>query len=560
VYKITVLLFVTVLARGCDSKIVVDKVDHGAAVPANGVIYALPTTVTRVQVKVDKATATGAPYSPFAAIFAPDGDPLCKYEKIDEDSYQKCLAGQDSYSLQQGATISTYGVPDPEEVFLVRFEGKGAIDQSLSMTLNETGLLSAASSQVTNRTSDIVLSGLKLVTGLGIKAALGFAGPGKSPTDCGPGSIAQDKWIVPELVKGGPNSAAALIKTYCGIKREDRKKFPVVRRPDGTYSGDVVAIRFADEDGKVIRKTFQQLLAEAVEAHADDVDGLIGARLNILQANGQIFEPAALLTRIEAEISQNLTKLFIGTKKTVTWEGSLDLRNLPKGPCDLNDRSNPTCNDLNDQSKGSLVDVLRINEQKGICVTSELAPDSKPIPKKFALLAGAACSNAPAVKMRLNFYPHSDAQLFTRITSVEGSERSFRYRIPAQVEAVLCDATAAGSRCDNDKKTYGSAIFSVAQLGTIISLPATRHSKSLTYELALIESTGALKTIKLNAAGGLDAATIDALSGMAGSVIEARQKGDEINQLTRQQQLLKLQDDICTIQKKYGLPCTVQPQ
>lgn len=550
-YKITVLLFVAIFARGCDSKIVVDKVEPGTAVPANGLMYALPSTVAGIQVKVDKTTTTGAPYSPFAAIFAPDGDPLCKYETISEDEYKKCLDGKDSYSLQPGATISTRGIPDPDEVFLVRFQGKGAIDQSLSMTWTETGLLSAASSQVTNRTGDIVLSGLKLVAGLGIKAALGADKAGQALTECPRSRIAQDRWIIPELVKAGETTRGSLIKTYCDIKVEERRKFP---------SANAIAIRFPDEDGRtVIHKTFQQLLVEAVAAHSEDVDGLIAARLKILQAKGQLFETASLLPRIDAEISQNLIRLFIGTKKTLPWEGSVELRNLPRRTCDLND-NNAICGDLNDPTRGRLVDVLHIDEKNGICVTSELAPDSKPIPKKFKTLMGAACGNAPAVKLRLNFYPHSDSQLFTRITSVEGTERSFRYRVPAQVEARLCDATTDGSRCDNDKKTYGSAVFSVAQLGRIISLPATRHSKSLTYDLALIESTGALKTIKLNSAGGLDPATIDALSGIAGSVIDARQKGDEINQLTRQQQLLKLQDDICTIQKKYGLPCSVQPE
>lgn len=551
-YKITTLLFLAIFVRGCDSKIVVDKVPPGTTVPANGVLYPLPKTVTRLQVKVDKTTVVGAIYSPFAAIFAPDGDPVCKYDKIDEDEYQKCLTERDKYSLQSGATMSTVGVADPDQLFLVRFQGKGAIDQSLSMTFTETGLLSSASSQVTNRTGDIVLSGLKLVAGLGIKAALGAAKADETLKGCPRGRIAQDRWIVPELVKAGANSKAALIKTYCGIKIDERKKFPA--------DGDAIAIRFPDGNGKVSYKRFRELLEEAVEAHAADVDGLIGARLNILQAKGQLFETASLLPRIEAEISQNLINLFIGSKRTLTWEGTLDVRNLPQVHCDLNGTNNAICNDLNDPSKGRLVDVLHIDEQSGICVTSEVARDSKPVPKKFRQLIGASCANAPAVKLRLNFYPHSDSQLFTRITSVEGSERSFRYRVPAQVEALLCDATIDGSRCDDAKKTYGSAVFSVAQLGTIISLPATRHSKTLSYELALIESTGALKTIKLNSAGGLDPATIDALSGIAGSIIDARQKGDEINQLTRQQQLLKLQDDICTIQKKYGLPCTVQPQ
>lgn len=557
-YKIATLLFVAILARGCDSKIVVDHVDSGKSVPANGVIYSLPNTVAKLQVKVDKARATGAQYSPFAPIFAPDGDAVCKYETIDEATYTACIGGQDSYSLQQGAIISTFGEPDPTQVFLVRFVGNGRIDQSLSLTWNETGLLSSASSQVTNRTSDILLAGLKAVTGLGIKLALGAAkvtDDNKSACDSGP--TEQDKWILPVLATTGNGGAPTLIQNYCSMKMSERRKFP--------QSGNTTA--FTIKDGAAVVKTvsFKDLLQEAVNAYTNDVANLVKARLTILSDNGQSSTPAALLAPIEAEISKRLTDLYLGTKKTFTWEGVLNLRNLPQIQCAIGD-AQAGCVDLNNPNKGLLVDVINIDESKGICLKTELSPESKPIPKSgpstFQILNGAACDNATAIKMRLNFFPVSDSQLFTRITSVPGSEQSFRYRVPAQVQGVICTTTHSGGAtvCDDSKKTYGSGVFSVAQLGKIIALPVTRHSKSLSYELGFIESTGALKSFKLNSTGGVDPATIDALSGVAGSIIEARQKGDEINKLTRLQQLLKLQDDICTIQKKYGLECTVQPQ
>lgn len=558
-YKVATLLFVAVLARGCDSKIVVDPVNKGETIPANGFIYALPNTVARVQVKVDKTTVNGAPYSPFAPIFAPDGDPVCRYKKVDQETYEKCIAGADSYSLQQGTTFSTYGEPDPTKVFLVRFEGKGAIDQSLSMTWNDTGLLTSASAQVTNRTGDIALSALKLVAGLGIKAALGGgAAEKKEEAPCGVENIEQDKWIVKELAKAGL-IGKPLIVNYCNMKLTERRKFPA--KPDTLALEIKEKIKDSDVNDTVVKKeTFQELLAEAVKAYTTEVVGLKTTRTIIMQDQGQTSGSSSLLPAIDTEISKTLTELYLGTKKTATWEGTLNVHNLPQINCSLGDEGEP-CKALNDPKKGSLVDVLNIvesGEDAGICLKAELDSSSKAIPPQFSPLKD--CNNGTAVKLRFNFYPLSNAQLFTRIESVEGSEQSFRYRVPAQVKATLCDAKVGGLECDSDKKTYGSGVFSVAQLGKVISLPATRHSKTLSYELALVESTGALKTIKLNSAGGLDPATIDALSGIAGSIIDARQKGDEINQLTRQQQLLKLQDDICTIQKKYGLPCTVQPQ
>ena len=51
---------------------------------------------------------------------------------------------------------------------------------------------------------------------------------------------------------------------------------------------------------------------------------------------------------------------------------------------------------------------------------------------------------------------------------------------------------------------------------------------------------------------------------VGGTIVDARntaqKNADELSTLTKEDQLLKLRDDICTIQKKYGLPCTVAPQ
>ncbi len=91
-----------------------------------------------------------------------------------------------------------------------------------------------------------------------------------------------------------------------------------------------------------------------------------------------------------------------------------------------------------------------------------------------------------------------------------------------------------------------------------MKMPASRNSKTITYDLTFIESTGALKTFKLDRVGSLDAATVDALAGVGGTLLDARTSESE--RLTLQLQLLKLKDEICTIQQKYNLPCTVQPQ
>lgn len=494
-YKLAVVLFVAVFVRGCDSKIVVDPVPAGTEAPANGVIYALPNTVVRLQVKLDRTERTGARFAPYAAIFAPEGTPVCKNAECTEEK-------KVTYSLQDGAAFATYGEPDPENVFLVKFVGKGAIDQTLSMTWNEVGILSASSSTVTNRTGDVVVSALKLAAGLGTKAAFGGgeSTAGDQPPACKNQPSASDAWVLPILRKD-LSVAPTLEANYCAIEKAARDSLP------------------RDE----------ALLGEAVDAYIDRVAPLAQARTSILAGDSDSAEPAALLSHVESEINEQLTLLYLGTKKTLTWDGALDVRRV---------------------REATPLTVMRINPAEGICLTPEveIPPAAKPIPDKFKRLVGAPCDSAPPINLTLDFFPAADRQLFTKIRDVAVGDRSFRYRVAAQVKAVLSDA----------KTTYGSGVFSVAQLGKVISLPASRRSKTLTYELAFIESTGALKTFKLGSVGSLDAATVDALSGVGGTLLDARRT--EAETLTQQHQLLKLKDDICTIQKKYNLPCTVEPK
>lgn len=662
-----ILIFIVLLFLGCKAKIVVDKlhkVDKVNPAPqAKGMIYALPNTVVRIQMKIDKVTREGAPFSDFAPIFVPGADVVCQektaaqiladviinaesrsktnkqaladvraklpidskavtkaqeqlqsdqasdakeiadalakskadlqsnLQKLNEaqarvendnDALQKLQAqvpvnpqsveeaqdklhvdkqvliyaqtkyqnanqdlqnaqtnaaafsqakakndaslkivrcGIDKFSAQPGATFSTYGEPDPDNVFLVKWVGKGAIDQSLSMTWNEAGVLTAANATVTNRTGDVILSTAKMIAGLGTKAAYGFNQDKPGNTACRISDTADndsmDKWIIPILAKAGEAIKETLIANYCEMKIEDRKKLP------------------RDEE----------LLKAAIKTYESKIYRLSSGRDTILSGISPTSDPIGLLTRIESEIALEAAKYFLGTKKNVTWDGMIDLRNLPKK------------NDLSTGDQAKDIAVIRLNPSKGFCLGEAEVPYlSKPYPKEFKnnILTGQDClsADAKAVNLNIRYFPKMEGQVFSRVTDISDNELSFRYRIPAQVKADL----------NFDGDTLGSSLFYVGQLGTTIALPANRHSKSLTYDLAFIEQTGGLKTFKLGSTGILDTATVDALSGIGGTLIDAHNKTNELNQLTRQNQILKLQDEICTIQKKYGLPCTVQPQ
>lgn len=493
-------VFAMIALAGC-AKVVVVKVPGTTPTEPDGVIYALPNTVVRVKLKVDKNEYTAAPYSTYAAIFAPGGQTICKDLNCTKER-------QNSFSVEQGVTFTTFGEPDPDNVYLVKFSGGGAIDQTLSLTWNEAGVITGASASVTNRTIDNVMSGLKLAASIGSKAYLGASKVGANQPTCATSADpSQDAKVISILTTAGLRYGQELIDNYCAIDPKDRANLP--------FNGD--------------------LLSNATSAYVARVGPLADAKSKILGLTGTsvVMDPVNLLNTIQTQIDRQLALLYLGSKKTSTWDGTLDVRTL---------------------TVGTAIPLLKINPEKGICLgESTIPPVGAPFPTDFGA-ASADCDKASPLVLTFDYYPAANRQLFTKIKDSVDGDRSFRYRIPAQVKAVVSEGS----------KTYGAGVFMVAQLGTIVSLPANRHSKTLSYDLAFIEATGGLKSFKLGTAGGLDASTIDALSSVGGTIADTHstvvKNGSEATALTTEDQMLKLQDDICTIRKKYGLACTVTPK
>jgi hypothetical protein len=488
-------------------------------ISAEGVFYALPKTFIRVQVNVDHSAFQAGTYLQYAELFVPGEKLVCETSD--------CAAkNKKAYSLQNNAAFTPMGEPDPANVYMVKFVGRGAVDQNIAMTWTETGLLSTASASATNRTSDVIVSGLKLAAGIGAKAA--FAASAKTNANQEPECkkpTENDAWII-QAIKGADISLAAarvLIGNYCALA-------PEVRRMD-----------------RYVQSKSEEDFHNALDAYVKNVYPLISARTNILNGSQGLMEPTELLTKIETLLDQQIKTLFLGNKDTKTWAGSIEIHDPP--------------------SPGtSGVAVMHVNGEKGICIGDgsggtaiAISVDAKPFPDGFGkLLTGADCTNASAVNLTTVLSPGS--QLFQSVrdhTTRPSGELSFRYRIPAQVRAEL----------KQGDDSYGMGVFSVAQFGVVATLPANRHSKSLSYDLAMVEATGGLKSFKIATTGSVDSGTVDALAGISGTLLDASNAAakadktakDELTTLTRQDTLLKLKDDICTLQKKYGLDCTIHP-
>jgi hypothetical protein len=517
-HPIACLVVLTLGISSC-AKLVVEKVPPSGAVPADGVFYALPTTVVRLQLKLDRTVREGAEFVYYAPIFAPEGKPVC--------AAPKCTDKEEiEYSLEDDIGITTRGVPDPNQVYLVKFSGGGAIDQNLAVSWNEEGLLSAASGTVTNRASDIAMSGLKLAASLGTKGAFGAAalkvtekGKNTGAEKCEVNGLATDEPFIATFRGINANAAEDLIENFCANSQ----------RASLAYHAD--------------------LLARATRSYEKRVVPLVTARRKILEGTSALSDPATLLPAIEAELGQQLAKLFLGTRSVKTWDGTLEVAGIVESRKEF--------------------DVLRIDGGAGFCIGKDASapPEGKPYPEKFTAPPRDAKCDSPTTRVTLSwdYYPKMEDQLFNRIDLTETGERSFRYRMPAQVAVSLLIEDTSGS---GKKVSKGGAKLSIAQLGKVVSLPAARHSKSLTYDLAFIEATGALKSFKLGTTGGFDAGTVDALSDVSGTVLDAgaarkakrATEQDELTVLTREKSLLELRDAICTLKQKYGQTCDDQPK
>ncbi len=539
------LLLLAVVALGGCAKIKVVKLTPGLPKPpsANGLFYALPKTIMRVALTVEQTKRTGAPFIDFAPIFVPGADVACETPNCASEKMK-------IFALKKGVTLTTFGTPDPEQVYMVNFVGGGVQDQSLSLAWTDTGILSSVSTSVTNRTTDIAVSLAKLSAGVASRAAFGAAKavaiPGTA-TACGESSSRDPVYLpilyVPSMLSKpdqppAPNAVPELAASYCAIPKDDREKLP-------NTEDDLNRLRGA------VREYLQQ------------VKDLVDARNNILSGTRQVFEPVELVGKLDAMILTRLKGLFLGSEKTTPWNITIDVEPPAGAP--------------------GMVELLKIDPEKGVCVdNTSLAPMSDTAPEKFPTLTNAQCVNGKPVTLKLAYYPAAAQQLFNVMktrTTVPTDERSFYYRIPAQVtgEVFYMQALEKKGATENAlpvEVSYGKAVLTVAQYGEIASLPAKRNSKTLSYDLGMVEATGALKSFKLGVTGGIDSATIDAFAGASNDLLDARNKAEkaskeqrqkdeeaqsELNQLKKQADILDQQDKICTLQTKYGLPCTTKP-
>ena len=158
----TLLLFLPT-TLGCVARNVVEKVPEGKSnLKKNGVFYALPRTVERVEIPVIREDQKPGKYKEFAECFFPG------------EKFIKC----DKKSFEIGDPVITpRAEPDPDAVFMVKIRGHYLEDRNLDLTFAEGGTLVKGTAETTNRTIDVIAqaakTGVSLITkGISLDAAV----------------------------------------------------------------------------------------------------------------------------------------------------------------------------------------------------------------------------------------------------------------------------------------------------------------------------------------------------------------------------------------------------
>jgi hypothetical protein len=333
-----VLVFGTVAMTGCAGKIVVTRVPD-TPLAMDGVYYALPQTVVKVDQPIDRISQQAGKYVVYLPLFFP---------RIAETGG---FVDASSVSFKVGkASVSTYGEPDPGQIFYLKITGNGPIDRTGLIEYTEQGTVSGASAQADNATSDIVLSVLGTAVGLAAKSV----GAAKSDLDTiKAGCTADVKSIRCRIAtfQAKPVDADRLLATYAKL--------------------DPNIGKILDEAANKDQPSFDDALSAYAEIYSMQTD-----RATVRRTPGA-FSVDAALKDFDAAIASDLANNFTGSEKKDTWTYSTDLR--PKAPA--------TPVSLLPNALATPVSLLKVHKSEGICFPKVLPSGDRP-PKAFWFESG----------------------------------------------------------------------------------------------------------------------------------------------------------------------------
>lgn len=545
---------ITILLAGCfEGKIVTTKLEklppNTRAPNLNGVFYALPRTVVKVDVPVNLVVKEPGEFVEFKPCFFPN------------DSFVAATPSKQFGVAADKIKFDSTFIPDTEQVYMVKTNGGKFETKSLELALTESGVFVKASAESDNQAIDVLTGTIKSGVGLLAKASgLGFFSSDPNAQKSLEDNLKNARSDCIEQLK----KEAATPETDADTKTRDNRVVGLLTDPSlaaassSPQSGPATSPAATptpkptppptpdpcgpagnpaacDEKFKKALALFQEITS---------LEQRRTATLNTSSMNATV--PADTLKLILDELDKTIKDLklsgFLGTKDTLTWNGSFRLN--PSDPGKM------------------FAQLFSISKGEGICQI--LAPNQgvllAQIDPRFTRKNTPCANPGKIVSLELKMGedgeggdggPQMSGAVKAAQLKQEG-DRGFYYRVPGRAIAfVYQEGAAAGS-----KDELGRAPLSIAQFGEVVSLPASAGGRKTKYSLDLYESSGGLKNFVMGSSALIEKTNVEDLTGAAGTAIDAageRKKAkapkSELDQLKQQREILEEKKKIQDLKK-----------
>jgi hypothetical protein len=564
------VLLTAVTSFGCfESKTVVTRVSPPAAgkprPKMNGVMFALPRTVVKVDVPVVRERRSEGQFYALSPFFFP-GE---KFIEAGGVPAPPALPNPAPPALPNpapadpaGLTFSldapkfgSRGKPDPDETFMVSIRGGRFETKTLLLDVTEDGIIAKAEAESKDETIDFVTSSLKTVATIaapllpfGVSAEARLANLNqaleRSPQLAAmlkdfnkkqmdkviPADVQQLKDAIEDAFLELLTAREKLI--YSSLDT-DYKKF---LRNEITFA---YLLQLSEDERdffwtltpaqityfKALSAQHKADLPRAKIAY-DRIQSFIRQREDLVRSEPQPASPAETLTKKLAEIDDYIKtykeSYFLGRRAKSSWTGNFEF----------------------DVQRGGVLSLALFDysETEGICTKIRNGIGGKTVspPRHFMdqtpnpnPASAADCVNPRSVSLRLDvpaaqIASYLDAASPRHVNFDASGERGFYYRVPAKVTAVLLDAGDEVSREE----------MAVAQLGQTASLPASTGGRRSSYKVVYYDASGAVKTFNIGSDALIQKSNAD---DVGATVTELRDA--ELKRLERETKKLNAEKD-----------------
>jgi len=493
------LLLITVFFTGCfESKTVVTRVQsHVPGTPRpklNGVFFSLPRTVVKVDLPIVRTSRRAAQFSKLSPFFF-SGESFTKAigEVINPTALEPNLANatkeEGRYYGFDDPKFSTRGEPDPNQTFMINIRGGKFETKTLMLEVTEDGIIAKAEAEAKNEAIDFFTQSLK--------TAVSIAAP-----------------VIPFNLAASENRKIAL--AACGnalctfeesLSPTEEIIYSSLPQAYRDFLAQRIGLMYLAALGEHERFFFWTLTAKQMQYYTanfgpataagypdpasdlpraklayNQIQKLIEERAKLVSSPPEPGSPAetlaAKLKEIDTSIKSYKQAYFLGAVDQETWIGNFEFAPPAAAPYVLG--------------------LLSYSERNGICaITGGKGPKGIQPPGKFMDGSGAC----PAGRTVLVEVASAAGQFAAKVRAGnfnEAGERGFYYRVPATASALLCErplADGVGNCTGAD--AIGRDELSVAQLGEIVSLPASTGGRRSSYKIVYYSSTGAIQTFNI---------------------------------------------------------------